>query len=218
MKFFGLPTAAVALLCLSSALASTETSKNYHVKSKIIHKVELPGMIIPRYVTITPSLQVLGHTSGDICGEEPTFSANTTARYHFVVKWFGGKLSKEYNCEIPKRKGQKKTCDIGIHAHNPKGCGKLLKVDIASSRYEETPTYTINTGATGENGGHVKADVKVDLSANAKISLTDSGRINPTGQRCIRRRWDAIGNRKLRPVKLNKEFNIVDVTSGSSYC
>ncbi|KAJ1918469.1 hypothetical protein H4219_002563 [Mycoemilia scoparia] len=218
MKLFGLPTAAVSLLCLSSALASAETSKNYQVESKIIHEVELPGMIIPRYVTITPSLQVLGHATGDICGDEPTFSANTTARYHFVVTWFGGRVIKEYNCEIPKGKDQKKTCEIGINHQNPKRCGNLLKVIITSSSYEETPRYTINTGATGENGGHVKADVKVDLSANAKISLTDSGSINPTGQRCIRRRWDAIGNRKLRPVKLNKEFNIVDVTSDSSYC
>ncbi|KAJ1918066.1 hypothetical protein H4219_002846, partial [Mycoemilia scoparia] len=220
MKLFGLSstTAVAALLYLSSAFTSAETSKNYQVKSKIIHKVELPGVGAAGIMDIIPTLQVLGHTTGDICGDEPTFSANTTARYHFFVRWFNGRIKGEYSCEIPKGKGQKKTCDIGIHAHNPKGCGNLLKVVITSSSYEETPRYTIDTGATGENGGHVKADVKVDLIANAKISVVDSGTENPPSQRCMHKRWIVNKNFSLRPVKLNKEFNIVDVISDSSYC
>ncbi|KAJ1910900.1 hypothetical protein H4219_006098 [Mycoemilia scoparia] len=218
MKLFGLSsTAAAALLYLSSTLASAETSKNYQVENKIIHRIPLPSIDVPRIIDITPFLQVLGHTSGDVCGDEPTFSANTTARYHFVVRWFNGNLSREYSCEVPKGKDQKKTCDIDLNARRPKDCGNLLKVTI-SSNYEETPTYTIDTGATGENGGHVKADVKVNLNANAKISITDSGIDNPPSQRCIHKRWNVNKSKDLKTVKLNKEFTIVDVASDSSYC
>ncbi|KAJ1918474.1 hypothetical protein H4219_002568 [Mycoemilia scoparia] len=221
MKLFGLSsTTAVALLYLSSTLASAETSESYQVKSKIIHEVGLPSIIVPRLIDITTTLQVLGHTSGDVCGEEPTFSANTTARYHFLVRWFNGKQKRIYDCEIPKGKDQQKTCEIDLNVRHPKDCKNLLKVTI-SSNYEETPIYTINpgdTGDTGDDGGHVKADVKVDLDANAKIHIVDSGIDNPYSQRCIHKRWNVNKNFDLRPVKLNKEFNIVDVTTDDSYC
>ncbi|KAJ1918475.1 hypothetical protein H4219_002569 [Mycoemilia scoparia] len=219
MKLFGLSsTAAASLLCLSSAFANAETRKNYQIESKIISNTGLPGLSIPGIMTIGPSLQVLGHTTGDICGDEPTFFANTTARYHFSVKWFNGKISKEYNCEIPKGKDQQKTCEIGINHQNPKGCGNLLKVIITSSSYEETPRYKIDIGETGKKRGHVKADVKVDLDANAKISVVDSGSVFPPKQTCMHKRWDVDKSKDLHPAKLHKKFTIVDVTSGSSYC
>ncbi|KAJ1911049.1 hypothetical protein H4219_006058 [Mycoemilia scoparia] len=138
MKLLALPPAAAGLLCLST-FATADSSKNYLVNNKVLHSVDLKGISIRGLFDLQPTFQVLGNTSGDICVDSSAFSANTTARYHFVVKWFGKKKIKEYDCEIPKGKGQKTTCNIGINWDKPDECGNLLKVVVDSSYEEDTP-------------------------------------------------------------------------------